>query len=97
MFPAFVGTSGRLLVFNGHEADIWNLNRPTEPLFRMYHEEPILAAAISADGELIATASQDATVRIWESSTGQPIGRPLRLGVPVWALQFSDDGRFLLT
>ena len=55
--------------------------------------------AFSPDGALLATASEDQTVRLWDVATGQPHGQPLdrphRRGAT--AVAFSPDGQLLAT
>ncbi|MGH8933998.1 MAG: WD40 repeat domain-containing protein, partial [Egibacteraceae bacterium] len=41
------------------------------------HTGPVLGVALSPDGTTIASASDDQTVRLWDTTTGQPIGQPL--------------------
>ena len=66
------------------------------------HNGPIRATAALhlADGRvLLATGSDDGTIRLWDPSTGRPIGEPLEVsgspGVKMTAFR-SGDGRTLL-
>ncbi|HEX6074315.1 MAG TPA: WD40 repeat domain-containing protein, partial [Micromonosporaceae bacterium] len=56
----------------------------------------VYAVAFSPDGRLLATGSDDRTVRLWDPATGDPIGRPFT-GHTDWvrAVAFSPDGRLL--
>jgi WD40 repeat protein/serine/threonine protein kinase len=61
----------------------------TEPFI---HDGPISAASLRADGRLVATASQDRTVRLW--STEMRPAEPLTLarGRAAWEAQWSPSG-----
>ncbi|PVF90881.1 WD40 repeat-like protein, partial [Serendipita vermifera] len=42
------------------------------------HTGWIMSVAVSSDGRLIASASGDRTIRIWDSETRHPLGKPLQ-------------------
>src|SRR5262249_42354090 len=49
------------------------------------------------DGRWVVTASDDATARIWDSQTSQPVGEPMRHQDSVRGAEFSPDGMLVLT
>jgi hypothetical protein len=64
------------------------------------HTDVELATAFSPDGHLLATASWDRTVILWDlTNPARPhqIGRPLSHTNRLWAVAFSPDGRTLAT
>jgi len=60
------------------------------------HAGPIDAVAFSPDGTRLATASQDSTVRIWNTATGAFTVLRGHQG-PVWSATFSSNGEQVLT
>jgi WD40 repeat protein len=52
----------------------------------------------SPGGKLLATGSDDGTVRLWDAATGSPEGSPMTgHNGPVWALRITPDGKRLIT
>lgn len=60
------------------------------------HSDVVWKAVFSPDGELIASASVDKTVKIWQKKDGQII-RTLQHPTGITALAFSSDGNYLAT
>jgi len=54
-------------------------------------------AAFSPDGRRLITASDDQTAQLWDASTGQPIGSPLKHAAPVNQAWFDVDGQRVVT
>jgi WD40 repeat protein/serine/threonine protein kinase len=61
------------------------------------HDAAVTDATFSPDGRLAVTASEDATARLWDASTGEPIASPLRHESAIRAVAVSPDGKTILT
>jgi WD40 repeat protein len=66
------------------------------------HHSPVTELAFSPDGSVIATGSDDGTVRLWDTATRQQTGAPIvhpreECSRGVNAVAFSPDGKALVT
>jgi WD40 repeat protein len=60
------------------------------------HMDRVVSVAFSPDGQTLASASTDETIRLWDVATGQQIGEPLQVHPSsVVSVAFSPDGTTL--
>lgn len=64
---------------------------------RRGHVDRVNGMAFSSDGKLIATASEDKTVRLWDANTGLEVAPPRLHRAFVWSVTFSADDKRLIS
>lgn len=70
--------------------------RVSPPILEVAHDGPVWGVAISPDGELVASASGDGTIGVWETSTGTQRA-VLDHDEAVWTVAFSPAGTEVLS
>jgi WD40 repeat protein len=75
---------------------VWNVSSG-ELLWKGAHRETVRMGAFSPDGRLLISGSNDDTARIWDSASGQPIGRELIHRGEVFTVGFSPNGKLAVT
>ncbi|MFL6551740.1 MAG: WD40 repeat domain-containing protein [Chthoniobacterales bacterium] len=63
----------------------------------MWQEGAVHSAQFSPDGQRVVTASRDKTARLWDATSGKPIGEPMKHEGGVFSAQFSPDGQRVVT
>lgn len=71
-------------------------SRPAGRLL-LEHRDAVHAAAFSPGGTLVIAGSNDNTARLWDATTGRPIGQRMTHPAGVSFLAISPDGRTVLT
>ena len=84
-----------LLSIKKHAARIWNLRAPQERMVLAGHRGSIPTLDFSPDGDLLATGSGDATVRIWRTADGELAYSPIEFQGKIQNVAFSPNGRRL--
>ena len=86
--PRFIAAEGSLLE---------GIQRNSEQN-RLQHTDSVNSAAFSPDGKMIVTGRREKNVRLWDATTGKPMG-PSLLGhtEAVSSVAFSPDGKMIVS
>ena len=65
---------------------------------RLQQKSGVTCIAISPNGKLIVSGSQDGTLRLWEATTGQSVGKPLKgHESDITSVAFSPNGKLIVS
>ena len=109
--PRDLGAPGRWVDFNsdgkhfittaGAKAVIWSVDNAAAvgaPIVHPRGGDPLLRMArFSPDGNLIVTAGNDGTARVWETNSHKQVAVLKKHEGPVTSARFSFDGKLLVT
>jgi WD40 repeat protein len=92
---AFSPNSRLLAIAAGPAAEIYDLAAGKKQARLEGHGDRVWALAFSADGKLLATGSEDATIKIWDLARNEEKSAWKGYQAPVTAVAFSPDGKLL--
>jgi WD40 repeat protein/tetratricopeptide (TPR) repeat protein len=61
------------------------------------HDKGVSQVRLSPDGRQVLTTGADGALRLWDTATGQAVGKPLLHGVAVRLAEFHPDGKRVAT
>jgi eukaryotic-like serine/threonine-protein kinase len=82
---------------NGSEVILWDLVANRARFTLTGHTQRIYHLAFQPKGKLLATSSQDGTVRLWDSGTGEEVRELSRQKLGYYGLAWNSDGTRLAT
>ena len=62
----------------------------------LVHDASVRRVAVSPDGRKLISGAERQYARLWDLTTGLPVGQPIFQGSDVFSAQFSPDSRFAL-
>lgn len=95
-----IASSGGIAFATTQQADnlnavlVWDINAISQVFALRGHTDTVTAMAFSPDGTILATASLDKSVRLWDMSNGQQTAR-IDADTGATALAFNPDGSLL--
>ncbi len=91
-----VGTSRITSTIESHSVALWSLDQPHPQFSLVSHDGFVRDYSFSPDSQLLATAGDDYTVRIWRVSDNPQLLRMWRQEAAINAILFADDSNKVL-
>ena len=76
---------------------VWNFDPKNRPYKFIGHKSSVNEIAISPFGDLIASCSDDETIRLWKNTINGSSQLIKAHNGPVCSIDFSSDGRFIVS
>ncbi len=87
----------RVLMVAGDAAQLWTIKTGKPHAKEIRNDAPIRTAAISPEGDRIATGDGNHAVRVWNAATGTMVGSSLWHSAPVQRVRFGKNGATVIT
>lgn len=85
-----------LAIATGFTSRVWEVGGDSKDAMEFHHENIVNRAIFSPDSRLLATASCDNTVRIWDLRSRAELTRMVHGGC-ITAMEFSSNGEYITT
>jgi WD40 repeat protein len=81
---------------DGAVVRVWTVSDKPEQKYEFKEsQQPIVAMTFSSNGRRLAAAGEDQFIRLWDTSSGQPLGAWKTTDVATRGLAFSPDDKYL--